>query len=323
MKRVLLTGGTGFVGVNLALRLLRDGHEVHLLVRPGHATWRLGAVREHVRLHQVDLLDAGGVATEVARVRPDWVFHLAAHGAYSDQIDVERIVQTNMLGTVRLVEACLKTGFEAFVNAGSSSEYGFKDHPPAETEWLEPNSTYAVAKASATLFCRHVGQSRSVRLTTLRLYSVYGPFEEPRRLLPTLVVRGLEDRLPPLVDPAVARDFVYVDDAVEAFVLAAGRPGQEPGAVYNVGSGYQTSLREVVAIARRVLEVSAQPDWQSMPDRRWDTNVWVADPRKIQEALGWRPEHAFEAGLRRMADWFRDNPAWLEHYRDTYRQTSA
>ena len=308
MKRVLLTGATGFVGANLARRLLHDGHEVHLLVRAQHATWRLESIQHDVRLHETDLRDAESVDASVDRIRPEWIFHLAAHGAYSHQTDPRQIFQTNVLGTVHLVEACLRNGFEAFVNTGSSSEYGFKDHPPTEATWLEPNSTYAVAKASATLFCRQVAQSRGVHLPTLRLYSIFGPYEEPTRLLPTLILHGLDGRLPPLVDPEIARDFVTIDDTIEAYLLAAERPLGEAGAVYNVGTGTQTTLRDVVEIARKVLEIPVEPQWGSMPDRKWDTSVWVAAPHKIREDLGWRPRLDFEQGLRAMVDWLREHP---------------
>src|SRR5437867_6751282 len=128
MKRVLLTGGTGFVGANLARRLLRDGHEVHLLVRPRHTGWRIAEIHGDLALHEVNLEEAEKLEGVVRAVRPEWVFHLAAHGAYSWETDLQRIVQTNVLGTMHLVEACLKSGFEAFVNTGSSSEYGLKEH---------------------------------------------------------------------------------------------------------------------------------------------------------------------------------------------------
>jgi len=316
MKRVIITGGTGFVGANLARRLLQEGHEVHLLVRQGFAPWRIEAIRADVRLHEVDLGNRESLLPVIDEIRPDWVFHLATHGAYSSQNDLSQIVRTNILGTVNLVEACLKSGFEAFVNTGSSSEYGFKDHAPSEKEWLEPNSYYAVGKASATLFCRHTAQSRGVLLPTLRLYSVYGPYEEPARLMPALIVRGLRGKLPPLVNPDVARDYVYVDDICEAYLLAATRTGQEPGAVYNLGTGVQTSLGEVVSTARRLMNITAEPQWGAMPNRQWDTSVWVADHRKALDELGWRPESTFERGLGRMHGWFLENPELLRFYEE-------
>lgn len=313
-RRVIITGATGFVGANLARRLLRDGHDLHLLLRQGYAPWRVAAICDEVHLYEVDLGDREALGRIVAGIRPDWIFHLAAHGAYSSQTDLSQIVATNILGTINLVESCLQTGFEAFVNTGSSSEYGFKDHAPNEQTWLEPNSHYAVAKASATLFCRYTAQSKRLHMPTLRLYSVYGPYEEPTRLMPTLIVHGRNGGLPPLVNPAIARDYVYVEDVNDAYLLAAARPNQEPGTIYNVGTGIQTSLHEVVATARRILGVTAEPMWGTMPDRTWDTNVWVSDNRAIQTQLGWQPRYTFEQGFQAMVDWFRDHPNLAQVY---------
>lgn len=316
MKRTLITGGTGFVGASLVRRLLRDGHEVHLLVRTGHQAWRLGGIEANVCLHPVSLEDQEGVERAVAAIRPAWIFHLAVHGAYSWQTDVRRMVHTNLLGTINLVEACLQTGFEAFVNTGSSSEYGWKDHAAAEHEWIEPNSYYAITKASATHYCRHIAQTRGVRLPTLRLYSAYGPYEEPKRLVPTLIARGLQGELPPLVNPDTARDYVFVEDVCDAYLRAATTNQVEAGAVYNVGTGAQTPLREIVAIVRRLLKVSAEPEWGSMSGRIWDTSVWVADNRKIRRELGWEPHTSLEAGLTRTIDWFRAHPELLPLYEE-------
>jgi len=312
-KRAIVTGGTGFVGANLVRRLLADGHEVHLVVRAGHNPWRLEDVIDQVQLHHADLGDALALGNFLGEVRADWIFHLAAHGAYPQQKDVQQMVQTNVVATINLVDAAVRAGFEAFVSAGSSSEYGFKDHAPKEDEALEPNSAYAVTKAAATLYCRYVGESVGLRVTTLRLYSVYGPYEEPTRLMPRLLVKSLSNSLPPLVDPEVARDYIYIDDVNDAFVAAATTP--HPGAVYNIGSGVQTSLREVVEIVRRLRKLNVEPAWGTMPRRRWDTTIWVANKERAQTQLGWEPRIDLAAGIARMAKWLDDNLSVLDHYR--------
>ena len=309
MKRVILTGGTGFVGANLARRLLCDGHELHLLVRPNYQPWRIDEIRSDMRLHELHLHDANAIARVVGQVRPDWVFHLAVHGAYSWQTDWEQMVRTNIQGTMSLVSACLKTGFEAFVNTGSSSEYGFMNHAPAESEPVEPNSHYAITKVAATLFCRHTAQSLQVHLPTLRLYSVFGPYEDPGRLLPKLIMHGLQGDLPPLASPDVARDFVYVGDVVEAFLLAASVHTPEWGPIYNLGTGVQTTLRDAVGVARQLMHIAREPAWNTIPNRNWDANVWVSDNRKIRARLGWEPRNNFAQGFGLMLDWFRQGPS--------------
>jgi nucleoside-diphosphate-sugar epimerase len=312
--RALVTGAGGFVGANLASCLAREGHEVVAWVRPESPTWRLDHLKDTVDVAPVDLLDGEAIDAGVRSARPDWVFHLAAHGAYSWQCDAERIMQTNLVSTVRLLEACRRHGFSAFVNAGSSSEYGFQDHAPGEDELPEPNSDYATMKAAATLHCRFVAQRDDLHVVTLRLYSVYGPWEEPGRLMPTLVARGLEGSLPPLVSPGTPRDFVSVRDAERAFLLAAERTDVERGSVFNIGSGRQTTLREVVEVARAQLGIAEEPQWGTEPQRSWDAAVWVGDARRAGERLGWKAEDDLATGFARLADWLRENRALWSRY---------
>jgi len=312
-KRAIVTGATGFVGAVLARALVEDGHDVHLLTRPGSDRWRLedpGGL--DAPCHDVDLADADGVAGALKDIHADWIFHLAAHGAYPAQTDRRRMVETNIVGTMNLVEVAVELGFEALVNTGSSSEYGFTDHPPREDEWCEPNSDYAVTKLSQTLFCRANARQHDVHMPTLRLYSVYGPYEDPSRLIPTLIGHGLSGRLPPLASPDIARDFVYTADVVRAYIGAAEHTEVERGSIYNVGTGTQTTLKEVVDVAQRELRISDEPEWETMANRAWDTTTWVANVEKIDTELGWRALVPFDDGFRRFA-------AWVGAGQDRYR----
>jgi dolichol-phosphate mannosyltransferase len=315
VRRALVTGAAGFVGACLARRLLADGWEVDLAVRPGSDLWRLEGLGGAARVREVDVVDAAAVEAAVAAARPTHVFHLAAHGAYSWQADAALILRTNVLGTLNVLESSLRAGCEALVNTGSSSEYGFKDHAPAEDEAAEPNSPYAVAKLAATALARSLGRGAETRVSTLRLYSVYGPWEEPGRLLPALALAGLERRLPPLAGPATARDFVHVDDVVEAYLAAAERAGG--GEVFNVGTGVETSLAGLVEIAGDAFRFAPEPAWGSMPARSWDTSTWVANAEKAGAVLGWEPHVALADGLRGLGEWLAASPALRERYSRT------
>ncbi len=200
------------------------------------------------------------------------------------------------------------------MNTGSSSEYGRLDHAPSEDEGGTPDTAYGITKAAATALCVAAASTHTARIRTLRLYSAYGPYEDPRRLLPALVVHGLRGTLPPLVGPQTARDFVYVDDVVDALMLAAEDTVGEPGAIYNIGTGVQTTVGDAVESARRVMGIAAGPAWGTMPARAWDTDTWVADVRKSRDVLGWSARCNFEDGLRQMIAWLKSDPAMRQRY---------
>jgi nucleoside-diphosphate-sugar epimerase len=301
--RALITGGAGFIGSNLARRLVADGHLTSLCLRPSSSRWRIGDLGGRVHLAEVDLADSEAVRRLVRQTRPEWVFHLAAYGGNTGETRSTDAIRTNLLGTTHLLEEALDVGCRAFVNSGSSSEYGPKDHPPSEDEPLEPRTAYAVTKAASTWWCRSVGLAQQAPVVTLRLYSVFGPFEHPRRLMPRLLLAALDHHWPPLAAPWIAHDYVYVDDVVDAYLRAAMRAAERPGAVYNIGTGVQTSLGELARLVAELFEVPGEPAWGAYPARSWDTREWVAQPARATEQLGWRPGFDLRRGLLTMADW--------------------
>ena len=313
-KKVLITGASGFVGANLLRRMLSCNHEVSILLREESNTWRIDDVKDSVDVRVLDLLDYNNLETTIAQVKPDWIFHLAVNGAYSWQTDWAQIVNTNVLSTINLVEASAKHGFECFINTGSSSEYGFSDHAPKEDEAVEPNSYYSVTKACATMACRYVANRDNLYIPTLRLYSVYGPYEDPKRLMPTLIRKGLKGELPPLVDPTIARDYIYVEDVIDAYVEVATSDNYKPDSIYNVGTGVQTSIEEIVKIARSELGIKCEPQWGSMDNRNWDSSVWVSDNSKLTKELNWNPKITIEEGFKLFVDWVKTESSMTEKY---------
>jgi UDP-glucose 4-epimerase len=314
LTRALVTGAEGFLGANLVRYLTSAGHEVVALARPGGTSWRLDEIENELQLLELDLRDIPAIERVVKAAEPEWIFHLAAHGAYSWQTDVETMIEVNVGATAALLAAAQVASVQAFINVGSSSEYGLKGHAPHEREWLEPNSHYAVTKAAGTHLTA-LAATEGLPAVTLRLYSIYGPWEDPGRLMPALVREAARARLPLLVGPETARDFVYVEDCCEALIRAAelGAPGG-PGATLNVGSGRQTRLEELVEIVREALGVTALPEWSTMERRIWDTNVWVSDPEAAFEHLGWRASTAPGDGLTRMAAWLQERRYLWERY---------
>jgi UDP-glucose 4-epimerase len=312
--RALVSGAGGFVGANLVRRLVADGGDVIALVRPGGDRWRIDDLSDDVEIVELDLADSEAVVRAATQQRPDVIFHLAAHGAYSWQQDLDRMLAVNVRCTQALLDAAGALGAR-LVHAGSSSEYGYKQHAPGEEEAARPNSLYAVTKLAATNLCALAADRQGTQALTLRLYSIYGPWEEPGRLMPTLVTAARADGWPPLVDRKIARDFVWVDDACRAFLLAATADCVEPGAVFNIASGVQTSIGELVATAGELFGVSAEPIWGEMQQRAWDTSVWVGKPERAGSDLHWRAETTLAEGLSALSTWFDAHPELEERYR--------
>ena len=303
-ERFFLTGATGFVGACLARKLAEIGCEVHALVREQANLWRLSGLERGIHFHTCDLNDAERLRDIVADIQPTIVYHLAVYGAYSAQTDADQIILTNVFGTWNLLKACSEVDYKAFVNTGSSSEYGHKQHAMRETDLLEPNSYYAVAKSAQTLVSQYMACADRRPINTFRLFSAYGPYEEPSRLIPPLVQRAFEGKPLEMVSPDTARDFVFVDDVVEAF-LQIGQLSLQRGEIFNIGTGIQSTMRDVVRAVLRSTGAGVKVHWGSMPARTWDAETWLADATKVRRGLKWTAKTSLAEGIQKTVDWYR------------------
>jgi nucleoside-diphosphate-sugar epimerase len=305
--RVFITGIAGFVGAGLARALLRDGVEVHGLVRPSSDLWRIADIQDKVHVHQGDLLDAESIRSALKESRPEVVYHLGVYGAYpAVQKDKDIIMQTSLIATMALLDSAKEYGARIVINTGSSSEYGTKDHPMREDELIEPNSYYAVGKAAQTLYCQQFAREEKFPVITLRLFSVYGPYEEPARFIPTLVTKVLAGEDVPLSAPTVARDFVYLDDVTDAYRIAAGK-GELSGEVFNIGSGVQHTLEDTFTTAVSLSGGTSKAIFGAYEGRSFDTTKWVADMSKAEKQLGFIPKYTLEDGLRATMAWVKEH----------------
>lgn len=304
--KVLVTGATGFVGACLARRLLGLGHEVHIFVRLESNKWRIADIIHDLIIHVVDLQDAPAVEQAVTAIKPECIFHLATYGGFSFQQNVTSIYAANLLGTINLVHACEKTGFKCFINTGSSSEYGLKLQPMKESDLLEPQGDYAVSKAAATLFCRSEAMQKCLPVISLRIFSPYGPWDDPKRLIPYVMSSLLNAMAPALSDPLSVRDYIFIDDAVDAY-LAVMAASIVPGAIYNVGSGRQTGIGEVVGKIVTKIESAVSPVWGTREKQRPEPVKWEADIRMLESHCNWKPLVSLDDGLQITIDWMKNN----------------
>lgn len=302
---IWVVGASGFIGAKLFFSLARLRPDVFAASRQVESSWRLLHCPYPNRL-ALDITVARDVEAAVKKHRPRTVFNLSAYGAYERQNATARIHEVNYRGTLNLVTALQESGCDAFVQAGTSSEYGLNCAGPAETAALEPNSDYAVSKVAASYLLGYYGRIKQFPCAHLRLYSVYGPWEERDRLVPTLVRLGSQGQYPPLVNPAISRDFLYVDDGTRAFVQAAlVACRQQPGHTFNIATGTKTSLAEIAQLARQFFAIPAEPVFGAMPNRKWDLANWYGDAARARAELGWDSRVPLAAGFALTAEWER------------------
>lgn len=306
-KRILLTGATGFIGANLAARLVNLGCNPYVCLRKESNTWRINKILKKVNLLYLDLRDRERIEKVVSQIKPQIIFHCSAYGGFPFQRDYSEIIQANIIGTVNLLSACKREGFSCFINTGSSSEYGIKDKPIRESDALQPNGDYGVSKAAATLFCHSLAIRERLPIITLRLFSPYGYYEDKSRLIPSVIISCLRKENPKLSSPSPVRDFIFIEDVMDAYIKAAENSNKASRQVINIGYGKQYSVGQVAKKIIALLGCRMKPEWASMPNPRIEPNTWVADISKAKKLLNWQPEHKLEEGLINTIKWFKKN----------------
>lgn len=307
-RHVLVTGGGGFVGANLSRRLLDLGAQVHLLMRPQAAIWRIQEALSEICIHRGDITDEPSLTLAFDKAEPDFVFHLATPRG-NDSSAWKRMTETNVLSAVRLVEQMLRTPSARLVVAGSGLEYGPKPQPHCEQDILTPVTWHGVGKAAAGLVYRQAAISMRLSINQLRLFHIYGPWESSHRLLPTAIRSALGGYPLPLTYAEMRRDWIYVEDVVDAMLLAALSEAQ--GETYNIGSGTELSNEDVVDIVEQLTGTRLVRTLGAYSSSASDTAHRCADISKAKILLGWTPQHAITSGVSATLAWHRENPqAW-------------
>ena len=306
-KRVLITGATGFIGSNLVRKSLELNADVYTFTRDTSNKWRINDVLGDVNEYHIDLLDYEKLEKVILNITPEIIFHTAVYGGYSFQHEGKKIFETNLTGTINLITACRKIDFELFINTGSSSEYGLKNAPMREGDLLEPINDYGVSKASATLYCQAVAKRENRPITTLRLFSPYGYYEESSRLISSTILFCLKNINPNVSAADSMRDFVFIEDVISAYIKVVENSDKTAGKIFNIAYGKQYSVKEVVSNIIKLTGVKLNPEWGKVFNPRTEPKNWQADISTAVNLLNWQPEYNLAQGLKKTINWFKNN----------------
>jgi UDP-glucose 4-epimerase len=308
MARFLITGGAGFIGSNLARRLLSMGEEVVILddLSTGKME-NLEDISGRTKMVVGDICDIAKVREAMAGV--NYVFHHAAVVSVPRSVDDPvRTNEVNVDGTLNCLEVAREVGARRFVYAASSSAYGDSEELPKHEDMKpHPLSPYGVSKLVGEMYCRVFYEVYGLPTVSLRYFNIFGPYQDPHSqyaaVVPIFIAKLLSDQSPLIFgDGEQSRDFTYIDNAIQANLLAV-RSDKADGKVINVACGARYTLNELVESLKTLIGSKADPTY--VEPRAGDIKHSMGDISTAHDLLGYVPEVSFEDGLQRTVDWFR------------------
>jgi UDP-glucose 4-epimerase len=315
-KRVLVTGGSGFIGSHLVHQLLERGAEVAVTVRYGNImkNERLRDCWDDVRVIEADLRNRGALAS-LREFAPEVVFHLAAYNHVGQSfVQVEECFDVNAKGTANLFDTC--DGVEKFVYMSTSEVYGHQTQVPfVETMNPEPISPYAITKYAGELYCRMKQRIEGeTSVVIVRPFNVYGPYQSTKAVIPELIIDCLQGHAIRTTRGDQTREFNYVSDTVAGLIKTAEHDGRIDG-VINIASGEEVAIRDLVRKIAELTGTHSSLEIGVLPNR--PTEIWrmYADNTRAREILDWQPAINLEEGLKKTIEWFRQYlPQLQSHY---------
>ncbi|MBI4833233.1 MAG: dTDP-glucose 4,6-dehydratase [Planctomycetes bacterium] len=317
MRRILVTGGCGFIGSNFIHYMLKRHGDISiinldLLTYAGNPENLKGIAKDRrYTFIKGDIAD-GKLVESILKRRVDAIVNFAAESHVDRSIHNPAVfLATNILGTQRLLESAMKYRVSRFLQISTDEVYGsLNPKEPAFTEkhHLEPSSPYSASKTSADLLVKAYEKTFGYKAIITRSSNNYGPYQFPEKVIPLFITNALEGKPLPLYgDGKNVRDWIYVEDNCEAIdlVLRKGKPGE----IYNIGGQCE---RQNIEITKTILSELGKPESliKHVKDRPGHDRRYALDVSKIKKELGWEPLYTFEQGIRKTIRWYQDNREW-------------
>jgi nucleoside-diphosphate-sugar epimerase len=304
--RVLVTGGTGFIGSHLCRRLVEEQAQVSIIIEPHSETSNIVDLLGKVEIYQADITDLPRLKEVVKQIRPNKIYHLAAllnpKGAFEN---IDLLLKVNIGGSINLLHALEDIDYDCFINVGSSEEYGNNMPPFKEDQFPQPISPYSASKSANYLFCHMYHKMLGAKVVTLRPFVVYGPVQSNDMFIPQLILSALRGEDFKMTKGEQTRDFIYVSDVVEGFIKAS-LERKAIGELINLGNAKEYKILDV---AIKILEIMGNPIKLlpgQLPYKKLEIWHHCADIEKARRLLSWQPKVSLEEGLRKTVEWFNE-----------------
>jgi nucleoside-diphosphate-sugar epimerase len=304
-KRVLVTGGSGFIGSHLTERLVKLGADVTITTRYKNSmeNIRVRKIWDKINLIELDIRDLDSLK-KIRDIEPEIIFHLAAYIHVGDSfVHVNEALDTNGKGTANLIESY--GDYERFIYVSSSEVYGLQETVPfKETAQPRPLSPYAIGKYTGELYCKMKYQITKQPIVILRPFNAFGPKQSTKAIIPELILNCLKNKEIKTTKGKQTREFNFVENIIDGFILAAQKK-KAVGQVINIGSGNEIAIKDLVLKIAELTHTKSELKIGALPYR--PTEIWrmCADNSRAKKILGWKPKISFEDGLKKTIEWYK------------------
>ncbi|WP_428324015.1 NAD-dependent epimerase/dehydratase family protein [Nitrosopumilus sp.] len=311
MTKILITGGTGFVGSNLVRRLAKSNNEIHLLTKKSSNFWRIKDIKKEMNIHKVDLCEKEKLKKIINKIKPEIIFHIAAYGVQHSENNMSKILESNIIGTFNLFSVLSNQNIKRIINVGSVFEYGESNKKNlSEIDCLRPSSFYEITKNTQTNMANYFFKFRSLPITTLRLFTPYGRFEKKGRLITDIMLSIINKKELKITSPKVARDFIFIDDVIDVMIKAS-KISNINGETFNIGFGKPHSVENIIKISEKISNQKIQTTIVNRVDKKSKRNGY-ANINKAKKILNWKPKYSIEKGLKKSYGWYEKNISYYQ-----------
>jgi nucleoside-diphosphate-sugar epimerase len=308
VMKVLIFGSSGFVGSNVTRYFTNNGEEVHVCLRNDSNTWRIGDLLENLIIHRGDLSSTDNIESIISSVQPDVVINCTGIVAGFGVEDQEGVIQKNLVNTVNLVNTCVKLNVNQLLNTGSAYECGFSNNPIVGNECSNaPIGLYGIAKKAEREYIDMIAQKFEKKYVTLRLFTPFGYFDSPIRLIPYIILSLANNRTPHIKNPFSGRDFIFIEDVSKIYYALSKKPEViDNKTIFNLGTGKMTKVTEIAKYLFNLGNVNYVESTIDMDGSAEYLYAGLGETSKILSELNITFTPLAEA-LRRTYDWFIQN----------------
>lgn len=302
--RVLLTGAAGFLGSYVLQRLIDSGQEIAVLIRPDSDCWRISTPLDQVTRITADFSAIEGARRAISAFAPDTVLHLGWKGVAARDRNAPYQPE-NLRWTTALARFSADIGVETWLGLGSQAEYGPHRERISENTPTKPTTLYGRIKLESGINAQRICTQAGLRFAWIRVFSTYGPKDNPDWMVPSLVLQLLRGQSPALTEATQIWDFLYASDAAEAICRVAEEP--KASGIFNLGSGEARSIRCVAETIRDLIDPRLRLGFGQLRYREDQIMFLQTDVSRLREVVGWRPDTSLIDGLRQTIEWFREH----------------